>query len=87
LANRGVGLVLAQPFRADRVVLGYWVRSDEMREPWFFLGDVRRNQPIGGGFWAVGIELKEFANTDYQAVLADLKAAAGKLLPPVEAAP
>lgn len=87
LANRGIRLVLNQPFRAESVVLGYWMDSDEMREPWFFLGEIRRNQPIGGGFWAVGIELTEFANTDHKETLANLRGAAANLLPPVGVAP
>lgn len=83
LADRGVRLVLAQPFRAERVAVGYWIGSDQMREPWYFLGDVRRNQPIGGGFWAVGIELTEFANADHAEAFGGLREAAAKLLPPV----
>ena len=87
LADRGIRLVLAQPFRAERVAVGYWIGSNQMREPWFFLGDVRRNQPIGGGFWAVGIELTEYANTDHQEAFADLRETAAKLLSPVAVAP
>jgi len=82
LADRGVRLVLAQPFHAERAVLGYWIGCEQMREPWFFLGEVRRNQPIGGGFWSVGIKLTEFANEDYQQLLAPLTETASKLLPP-----
>jgi hypothetical protein len=82
LADRGVCLVLNQPFRAKHVVLGYWIGSDEMHEPWFFFGEVLRNQAIGGGFWSVGIELKEFANDDHQKALRPLKDAASRLLPP-----
>ena len=83
LADRGVRVVLSQPFHAERVVLGYWIGSDDMCEAWFFLGDVRRNQPIGGGYWAVGIELAEYANTDHKEKLVELKNAAAKLLPPI----
>ena len=86
VADRGVRLVLNQPFRADAVVVGYWISSDAMSEPYFFLGNIRRNQAIGGGFWAVGIELTEFANTNYNETLAVLEPLAAKLLSPVEVA-
>ncbi len=87
LADRGVRLVLTQPFRAETVAVGYWIDAEHMCEPWFFLGEVRRNQPIGGGFWAVGIELTEFANTVHREAFADLRASAAKLLAPVAVAP
>ncbi len=86
MADRGVRLVLNQPFPADTVIVGYWISSDTMPEPWFFLGNIRRNQAIGGEFWAVGIELTEFANTNYNETLAVLKPLAAKLLAPVEVA-
>ena len=85
MADRGVSLVLNQPFRADTVVVGYWIACDAMCEPWFFIGDIRRNQAIGGGFWAVGIELAEFANSDHVESLAELKPLAAKLRSPVDA--
>ncbi len=82
LADRGVCLVLNQPFRAEHVVLGYWIAGGEIRDPWFFLGQVRRNRAIGGGFWSVGVELTEFANSNHQRALAPLHEAAASLLPP-----
>ena len=85
-ADRGVAVVLNQPFHADAVVVGYWISPDAMSEPYFFLGNIHRNQPIGGGFWAVGIEITEFANTNYNETLAVLKPLAAKLLSPVEVA-
>jgi len=85
-ADRGVAVVLNQPFRADAVVVGYWISPDAMSEPYFFLGNITRNQAIGGGFWAVGIEITEFANTNYNETLAVLKPLAAKLLSPVEVA-
>ncbi len=84
IADYGVRLLLNQPFRADTVVVGYWIASDEMSEPWFFLGNVHRNQAIGGGFWEAGIELTGFANTNYAEALAVLKPLAAKLLPPAQ---
>lgn len=83
ISDRGVGLVFSQPFRADSVVVGYWVSSDVMAEPWFFLGNICHNDPIGGGFWKVGIELCEFANANHADSLAALKPLAARLLSPV----
>jgi len=84
LADRGVRLLLNQPFRATSVVLGYWIESVEMEEPWYFLGEVRHTQRLGGGFWALGIRLTEFANKRHKTRLAPLNATAAKLLPPSE---
>ena len=84
MADRGIGLVLNQPFCADSVVVGYWISCDEMSEPWFFIGNIRHNQAIGGGFWAVGIELTEFANPNYIETLSVLKPLAENLLSPAE---
>jgi len=84
MADRGVCLVLNQPFHADAVVVGYWISRDAMCEPWFFVGDIRRNQAIGGGFWAVGIELAEFANPNYVETLAVLKPLTAKLRSPAD---
>ena len=84
VADRGIGLVLSQPFRADRVLLGYWVSEEDMSEPWFFRADVRRNQPMGGRYWILGVELTEVAQIEQKDVLAALKVAAADLLPPVQ---
>jgi hypothetical protein len=86
LSDRGVGLVLYQPFRADEVIIGYWVSAELMHAPLFFLGNVRRNQPIGGGFWAVGIEFTEYASGEYAETLAPLFPSAATLLSPAETA-
>jgi hypothetical protein len=81
LADRGVGLVLCQPCKLKEVVLGYWLRTDRMPEPWFFLGEVKRNQDIGGGFWTMGVELVEFANSERKRQIRPLRDIAGRLLP------
>ena len=82
LADRGVQVILNRPFMSEHIVLGYWIAADDMEEPWYFLGTVRRNQPIGGGYWALGVELVEFANDEHRRQLDVLKTAAGELLPP-----
>jgi len=86
MADCGVGLVLNQPFRAEAAVVGYWIPCDTMCEPWFFLGNIRRNQAIGGGFWAVGIELTEFANPNHVETLSVLKPLSAKLRLPADTA-
>ena len=85
LADRGVGVIVNWPFRAEEAVIGYWVSEETMSEPWYLLGAVVRNQPIGGGFWKLGIELSEFANDRYRKQLSPLWSLAADLLAPVEA--
>ncbi len=80
-ADHGVCIVLPQPFRAERVVLGYWVCRETMPSPWFFSGLIRRNQPIGGGFWSVGIEMNAYINEEYPEIVKALRDKAAKLLP------
>jgi hypothetical protein len=55
LSSQGVALVLPQPFRAEQVVLGFWLEL----MPEFILGKVRQNASLGGGFWQLGVELTE----------------------------
>ncbi|KAA5543254.1 hypothetical protein FYK55_13340 [Roseiconus nitratireducens] len=85
LSDRGVRVILNQPLRHEQVVLGYWLQSVEMVEPWYFLGDVRHIQRLGGGYWAIGTQLIEFANKRYGRKLSELNHTAAQLLPPKEA--
>lgn len=55
LSDTGLAIVLPQPFRAERVAVGFWF-ADQAH---FVLGKVRQNVPLGGGFWQLGIELTE----------------------------
>src|SRR3990172_8483421 len=57
LADRGVGLILADPFDATEVVVGFYHREATASQPWFFRGVRRTSVPVGGGFWLFGIEL------------------------------
>ncbi len=87
IADRGIGLILNQPFRASEVVIGYWLPSREvMCEPRFFLGTLQHNQPIGGGFWTVGVELTEYANPNQIESIEVLKPLAAKLRSPIDVA-
>ena len=85
ISDSGVGLVLSQPFRANRVLVGFFFDAWDPGQPWFFLGDVLRNMAFGGGYWNVGVELDEFANSIYPEKVKPLRALAAKLLPPVSA--
>jgi hypothetical protein len=54
VSDRGLSLVLPQPFKSVEVVVGLWLDS-----PRFVLGEVRQNVPLGGGFWQIGVQLNE----------------------------
>ncbi len=55
LSDSGLALVLPQPFRAERLAVGFWF-GDQAH---FVLAQVRQNVPLGGGFWQLGVELLE----------------------------
>lgn len=84
IADHGVGLILTQEFHAEEVLLGFWVSHAEMEEPWFFVGTPRRCCAVGGGFWTLGVELREFATENHAREVAPLRKIAEKLLPPCE---
>jgi hypothetical protein len=56
ISDRGLSVTLPMPVNVQDVAIGLWLKSREC-EPWFFLGAVRHNVAIGGGFWALGIEI------------------------------
>ena len=77
LSSQGLALVLHQPFRAERVVIGFWGEG----EAEFVLGELRQNAPLGGGYWQVGLELTErICAADYPALEA-LVPQAARLVP------
>ncbi len=86
ICDRGVGVVLNQPFRAESAVIGFWLPPDIMSEPWFFLGETQGLGQIGGGFWLLGIELVELANHHHQDKFEALRPLAAQLLPDVASA-
>lgn len=55
ISDHGVGLVLNQPFHGQQVLIAVWPEEEDAA--WCFLGDVKQNNPLGGGFWVVGVEL------------------------------
>jgi hypothetical protein len=82
LSDRGVGLVVSDCPQTQRVVVAFWLSRQEMKEPWFFLGETHHAAPLGGGFWSLGVKLTEYANDDYREQLRHLLPRAAKLLPP-----
>ncbi|MFQ5731515.1 MAG: hypothetical protein ACE5KM_06135 [Planctomycetaceae bacterium] len=86
-SNRGVGLLLHQPLREERFILGYYLDAGDPSQPWFFTSVIRTTHPIGGGYWIAGAEFSEFLNDSHADVLDDLKSPAAKLLPPAWADP
>ncbi|MBI1904393.1 MAG: hypothetical protein HYS13_25130 [Planctomycetia bacterium] len=80
--DRGIGLVSPENVQADQVVVGFWVPSDSMPEPWFFLGRLTRSVPIGGRFWSLGVEFHALANAEHPEKLDGLRELASSLLQP-----
>jgi hypothetical protein len=89
LSDRGVALLLQQPFRAAAVVVGFWPPSAycpaEHFGPFFILGEVRENVEIGGGYWQLGIAFTQLLNDQLQ--VRELMPLAARLLPPRVLAP
>jgi hypothetical protein len=83
IADRGVGLITQHPLPRGDVILGYWISFDDAHEPWFFRGTIQREDAIGGGFWAIGVEMAEFMNENWRSALEPLVFLAHKLVPPM----
>lgn len=82
LGDEGVSLVATHPLTAREVVLGFWVPDPVNEQPWFFLGELRHSTAMGGGFWAIGVKLTEYADTLHSEALAPLLPYAHKLYAP-----
>ena len=80
ISDRGLSLVLGQPFKSLEVVVGLWLDS-----PRFVLGDVRQNVPIGGGFWQIGVELTELLEAVDHPQIQTLVPLATRLVPSARA--
>jgi len=81
-SDRGLALVLPQPFRAVDVVVTLWIES-----PRFALGEVRQNVPVGGGFWQLGVELTAILDSAEFPQVETLIPVATHLVPRVKACP
>jgi len=81
VSDRGLSLVLGQPFKSFEVVVGLWLDS-----PRFVLGEVRQNVPLGGGFWQIGVELTDLLDSVQHPQIQSLMALASRLVPSAKAA-
>ena len=77
LSVRGLALVLPQPFRAERVAVGFWFAE----QGHFVAGEVRQNVPLGGGFWQLGVEATEVLRADKSSDVKRLLPLAARLDP------
>jgi hypothetical protein len=68
ISDRGLSVTISAPTDLQELAVGFWLPL-LAEEPWFFLGRVRHNVPIGGGFWALGIEITERLSAAQSAVL------------------
>ena len=81
LTGQGLSLVLNHPFHAEEIVIGFWQEID----PEFIAGRVCQNAPLGGGFWQLGVELREVVTSDWEG-LHHFACLATQLLPETVAA-
>jgi hypothetical protein len=82
ISDAEIGIVSNQPICANEVLVALWPGEEVSQTPWFFLCEVRRNAPLGGGFWILGVELIEFANAEYQNLIKPLMPLAERLRVP-----
>jgi hypothetical protein len=80
ISDDGLGLTLPQRLQAERVAVGLWLPAGGST-PWFFLGDVKTNFALGGGFWLLGVRLTEVAHEESAQELEPLRTLAQRLLP------
>ena len=59
-SSEGVGVILNSPFRDRELLLGFRLGEEVMHEPWFFLGTAQHLRRFGGGYWTMGVQLREF---------------------------
>lgn len=81
VSDRGLSLVLGQPFKSLEVVVGLWLAS-----PRFVLGEIRQNVPLGGGFWQIGVELTGLLDPVDYPQIQSLMPLASRLVPGGKAA-
>lgn len=72
-SDNGVSLLSPRRFAAPQVICCLWVDG-----PVFLLGEIRRVDAFGGGFWDVGVQLLEVINANDMEPIMPL---AAKLVP------
>lgn len=84
-SDRGLALILHQPFHVEQVVVGFLLSRDSREllggEPRFLLGDVVQNVALGGGYWQLCLELSEVLTTSDNKSLASLVPYTAQLVP------
>ena len=82
VSNRGLSVTMPHPFRCDEAVVGFWLPRVQDHSPWFFRSIVRPNIPIGGSFWALGLEAVEVLTIEPQTEFGRLLPLIKELIPP-----
>ena len=82
ISDQGLSLILTHPLGADQMIIAFWLRAAELEEPWCFRVRQRSEWPLGGGFWQIGFELREYMNREWREKLKALRPVAAGLLPP-----
>ena len=72
ICDHGLSVTMPRPFQFEEVAIGIWVSRDEGCDPWFFRSLVCQNVSIGGGFWALGLQVVEILNAAHVAGLVPL---------------
>ncbi len=76
LSERGVALILNQPFRADELLVGFLVppmdTTGKDMDALFAKGHLRQCIPLGGGYWQLGIELIDFIDEAQTPAIAEI---------------
>jgi hypothetical protein len=63
ISDRGFSLILPAAVKVDLLATGFWLpKLDD--EPRFFLASARHHVSIGGGFWALGVEVDSIQPRD-----------------------
>ncbi len=83
ISSQGIAVVVVGPFHAERLMLAFWVES----QPYFAVGAVQCDQPIGGGYRRLGIKLVELLDVGDHPCLEELLPLVARLAPIVHAAP
>jgi hypothetical protein len=82
ISSTGMALWTRAPLDGECVLVGFWFDGRAL----LLSCKVRRQQPVGGGFWYVGLEAEAIVPADNRAALAPLLALAENLVPETAAA-
>lgn len=80
IVDFGLGIITTSELDAREVTIAVWLPADDMVTPYYFRGTVQSCAPMGGPFWQVGIEVKEFLNVEYPKIVESLAPLAEQLI-------